>query len=143
MVAQREGDTAIRQAGTDSDGRYVSAGLRRGTYALTVSSAEFETFRRNSCAIRTCVRVISLRRSGPGSSAMSLAERVRYAGRRARVLTPLRTPHSKQKSRAPWGRTPGEESPLVCSEVQTKGVEETLYANKPPWPRQAISQPVT
>jgi len=39
-------------------------------------------------------------------------------------------------------RTPGEESPAVCSEVQTARVGDQGYASKPPWPRQAISQPV-
>src|SRR5208282_6297444 len=35
-----------------------------------------------------------------------------------------------------------EESLAVRSEVRAAAVEETVYASKPPWPRQAISQPV-
>jgi len=40
-----------RWAGTDSGGHYLIAGLRSGSYTLTVSSAGFETYRRTGVEI--------------------------------------------------------------------------------------------
>jgi hypothetical protein len=51
VTARSESGAIQRWAGTDSGGHYLIAGLRSGSYTLTVSSAGFETYRRTGVEI--------------------------------------------------------------------------------------------